>query len=606
MPIVVQHPVPSVPGGPSRPISVRPPTPPIDRRGATTPFHVGTADDQRQQLEQLNEVALRLHDAAVAAQQAEDRRELEFRHHEEDRDALFLRQEEMRNQEARAKVEDLWKAIDERLASIAAAQPPAPPAPPVPPAPPAGEEAAAEPAESVSEESAEVLAVPPSPIPSSKPVTLTEVSDKESDRVSIEIVRQAAEQHANQVLETVRLEREQFARERAEIDAKREEALQKAEEERSRLLAERDERIRALEEELQKVKDDLANEREARLTEEAAAREQENIERQTRDANFEKQLSDITNLVLEQRDECERKKEESERIRAEKDERRRNKEYTMMELSEMVRKLHDDLADDRQRAEAERAMCATKEDLQVVIAELQRQNNEQRQLLEAFSDSWRADCARHQEETIAAVRATSQEQVPYNVEGYLNEFSKALATEVRMLLGEVGKLREDRRALQHEIATLLFMKSKWGPGGEFEPDWKPANAPPHDQGPPPQGPPPEDAPPEGPPPTVRPGWRQPPKKGGKKRRERQAAAASTHAAMEQQFQQTYAGPTDTLPRRPVMTSPRDQVQSWHAWYPDPSQRPSTPGSDAPQPTLQVPHRRSPGIFGTPSESSYTR
>ena len=34
------------------------------------------------------------------------------------------------------------------------------------------------------------------------------------------------------------------------------------------------------------------------------------------------------------------------------------------------------------------------------------------------------------------------------VSQYLNEFSKALATEVRMLLGEVGKLREDRRALQ--------------------------------------------------------------------------------------------------------------------------------------------------------------
>jgi hypothetical protein len=30
---------------------------------------------------------------------------------------------------------------------------------------------------------------------------------------------------------------------------------------------------------------------------------------------------------------------------------------------------------------------------------------------------WRADCTRHQEETINAVKATAQEQVPYNVEG---------------------------------------------------------------------------------------------------------------------------------------------------------------------------------------------
>ena len=31
---------------------------------------------------------------------------------------------------------------------------------------------------------------------------------------------------------------------------------------------------------------------------------------------------------------------------------------------------------------------------------------------------------------------------------YLNDFSKALANEVRILLAEVGKLRDERRALQ--------------------------------------------------------------------------------------------------------------------------------------------------------------
>ncbi|KAJ4496016.1 hypothetical protein C8J55DRAFT_414638, partial [Lentinula edodes] len=70
-----------------------------------------------------------------------------------------------------------------------------------------------------------------------------------------------------------------------------------------------------------------------------------------------------------------------------------------------------------------------------------------------------------------AVRETANEQVPYNIQGYLDEFSKALASEVRILLGEVGKLREERRALQHEIGYLLCMRSKYGPGGEFEPDW---------------------------------------------------------------------------------------------------------------------------------------
>ncbi|KAJ8523144.1 hypothetical protein ONZ45_g375 [Pleurotus djamor] len=85
---------------------------------------------------------------------------------------------------------------------------------------------------------------------------------------------------------------------------------------------------------------------------------------------------------------------------------------------------------------------------------------------------------------------------------YLNDFSKALAAEVRILLDEVGKLRDERRALQFEIAELMAVKSKHGGGGEYAPEWHPKAI---------QGPeePPAEAPP--PPPEdlapARPGWR---------------------------------------------------------------------------------------------------
>ncbi|KNZ76522.1 hypothetical protein J132_09994 [Termitomyces sp. J132] len=85
---------------------------------------------------------------------------------------------------------------------------------------------------------------------------------------------------------------------------------------------------------------------------------------------------------------------------------------------------------------------------------------------------------------------------------YLNDFSKALATEVRILLAEVGKLRDERRALQYEIAELMQMKSKHGAGGEFAPDWRPS-APMLEAPPPPpaiEGPPPAPTP-------APPGWR---------------------------------------------------------------------------------------------------
>ena len=39
---------------------------------------------------------------------------------------------------------------------------------------------------------------------------------------------------------------------------------------------------------------------------------------------------------------------------------------------------------------------------------------------------------------------------------YLDEFSKALATEVRMLLGEVGKLREERRNIQQYVIVEWY------------------------------------------------------------------------------------------------------------------------------------------------------
>lgn len=39
---------------------------------------------------------------------------------------------------------------------------------------------------------------------------------------------------------------------------------------------------------------------------------------------------------------------------------------------------------------------------------------------------------------------------------YINDFSKALASEVRILLQEVGKLRDERRQLQQYVLRLVL------------------------------------------------------------------------------------------------------------------------------------------------------
>lgn len=49
--------------------------------------------------------------------------------------------------------------------------------------------------------------------------------------------------------------------------------------------------------------------------------------------------------------------------------------------------------------------------------------------------------------------------VPYNLTTYLDEFSRALAGEIRTLLGEVGNLHEQKRSLQLYVAfSRLLMR----------------------------------------------------------------------------------------------------------------------------------------------------
>lgn len=154
-----------------------------------------------------------------------------------------------------------------------------------------------------------------------------------------------------------------------------------------------------------------------------------------------------------------------------KEPRREDKNTQMIELRDMVQKIHDDMERDRSKSEDRRR--ESQESLQKIIEELRAENLQQRELLTTL----RADCERHNCELIEAVRSTANEQVSFNVQRYLDDFSRALATEVRMLLGEVGRIREERRALQHEIGELLKIKSKYGPGGKFEPDWTPPGQP---------------------------------------------------------------------------------------------------------------------------------
>ncbi|TDL27828.1 hypothetical protein BD410DRAFT_893997 [Rickenella mellea] len=134
----------------------------------------------------------------------------------------------------------------------------------------------------------------------------------------------------------------------------------------------------------------------------------------------------------------------------------------------------------------------------------------------------------------------SQAQQSSQPPKYLNDFSKALANEVRILLQEVGQLRDERRQLQYEIAELMAVKSKHGAGGEYNPDWKP-------QGPPPEEPPPPPPPEEALPPA-KPAWRT-----VNIRQERKERTAKSKGALP--------------PPPPPPPAPAPELPAWAQWKP---------------------------------------
>ncbi|KAG1819261.1 uncharacterized protein BJ212DRAFT_1345067, partial [Suillus subaureus] len=196
--------------------------------------------------ERLDEVERELNQVVQGAHEAEDRREAEFRDSEEHREQIFLQNEQRRDDETRQRGDELFAELEERARSV-----------------------------------------PPS------------TGDNASIIESIHAAsHEAASRHADDILETVRLEREQSARERESFISEREQERAEFAAERARMDEERDRRVHDLEEELARVRGELDSERQLRQTE-----NEERAAANERDEGMHAQLSDITQLVSEQRDE---------------------------------------------------------------------------------------------------------------------------------------------------------------------------------------------------------------------------------------------------------------------------------------------------------------
>lgn len=328
--------------------------PPRSHRSAT-PIELQDVEHERERHERLGAIERHLHDVALAATQAEDEREAEFRRNEEHREKIFLENQERREHEDRERTEHLWDTLQSRLEAL----PPARPLhelsdrPSLTRSPSTRSQTPRTPTlEVISEASTEPR--PETPRLSADLETKSIASSMRS------VVEGVASRHAEDILETVRLEREEFAREREAAATERERLMNEAEETRRQFQEEQAARIRALEEELVVVKADLQGEKQARMAEEADIRERERAESLERDELLRAQLNDITNLLQDNRDITAQKKIDSDNRYAEKAARRQNKAVETLELREMIQKIHDDLQAEIQRATDERIQNQSK------------------------------------------------------------------------------------------------------------------------------------------------------------------------------------------------------------------------------------------------------
>ncbi|KAI0058251.1 hypothetical protein BV25DRAFT_1830255, partial [Artomyces pyxidatus] len=110
--------------------------------------------------------------------------------------------------------------------------------------------------------------------------------------------------------------------------------------------------------------------------------------------------------------------------------------------------------------------------MEEAIVILRNDNHELRETLFLFQEEF----SRRHEEQLMAIHDAANESLPFNVQGYLDEFTKSLAIDVRTLIMDIGRLWEERRTLQFEISSLTGMRSQYGPGGAFDPDWRPSQS----------------------------------------------------------------------------------------------------------------------------------
>jgi hypothetical protein len=101
---------------------------------------------------------------------------------------------------------------------------------------------------------------------------------------------------------------------------------------------------------------------------------------------------------------------------------------------------------------------------QPVLDAIKKFGDDEAAFLRKLADQTVEHGSNQHKNTVEEVKKAAREQVAFNLAGYLDNFSRVLANEVKVLLKEVGDMREARRGLYYELADLLLLKGRQSGG----------------------------------------------------------------------------------------------------------------------------------------------
>lgn len=348
------------------------------------PGDLELADAERERAERFSDLAHQMADQLHTAEDNEDERERIFRVNEDERQRMYLDREGRRDEEAAHHREevlrDVGDKVEERLATLPPAIPSAPS--PYPDEPrmsmPAPEHFAGPAEEHLYEDIPHIPAPGETMRPALSPTLTPEPSIHPSlpshpEQIDIDThtlaqtiqseVAEATSRHAQEILETIRLEREELAaaradaeRLRAELDAERERRIEELNEQTAALREE----IVGLRAENEQLKNDLEQERQLRITEDAARRETERAEDRQRGDDLATQLAEVTTIVSGTQDELSRKREQADERWAQKEAWHEECTTQMDEMKEMFRGFQSMFQEEQRTRQAEREAEAAK------------------------------------------------------------------------------------------------------------------------------------------------------------------------------------------------------------------------------------------------------